>query len=144
MEIKDLTKAEEQLMQIVWQIEKGFVKDVMDFLPEPKPAYNTVSTIIRILEVKGFIGHQAFGKAHQYYPLISKEDYKRHATEKLLGGYFENSVESMFSFFVKEEKMVLQNRNIESFTKEDIRHTITQYLFMKILNDSKSTNADQV
>jgi BlaI family penicillinase repressor len=105
MEIKDLTKAEEQLMQIVWQIEKGFVKDVMDYLPEPKPAYNTVSTIIRILEVKGFIGHEAFGKAHQYYPLISKEDYKRHATEKLLGGYFENSVESMFSFFVKEEKM---------------------------------------
>ncbi|RAJ25514.1 putative transcriptional regulator [Pedobacter cryoconitis] len=105
IEIKDLTKAEEQIMQIVWQIEKGFVKEVMDFLPEPKPAYNTVSTIIRILEVKGFIGHEAFGKAHQYHALVSKEDYKRHATAKLLGGYFENSVESMFSFFVKEEKM---------------------------------------
>jgi len=109
MEIKDLTKAEEQIMQIVWQIEKGFVKDVMDLLPEPKPAYNTVSTIIRILEVKGFIAHEAFGKAHKYYPLISKEDYKRHATEKLLGGYFENSVESMFSFFVKEEKLDLSD-----------------------------------
>jgi BlaI family penicillinase repressor len=107
MEIKDLTKAEEQLMQIIWQIEKGFVKDVMSYLPEPKPAYNTVSTIIRILEVKGFVGHEAFGKSHQYYPLISKEDYKRHATEKLLGNYFENSVESMFSFFVKEEKLDL-------------------------------------
>ncbi|MES2828143.1 MAG: BlaI/MecI/CopY family transcriptional regulator [Bacteroidota bacterium] len=109
MEIKDLTKAEEQIMQIVWQLEKGFVKDVMDLLPEPKPAYNTVSTIIRILEVKGFIAHLAFGKAHQYYPVITKEDYKRHATEKLLGGYFENSVESMFSFFVKEDKLDLSD-----------------------------------
>lgn len=109
MDIKDLTKAEEQIMQIIWQIEKGFVKDVMDYLPEPKPAYNTVSTIIRILETKGFIGHEAFGKSHQYYPLISKDDYKRHVTEKLLDGYFENSVESMFSFFVKEEKLDLSD-----------------------------------
>ena len=109
MEIKDLTKAEEQIMQILWQIEKGFVKDVIDHIPAPKPAYNTVSTIIRILETKGFIGHEAFGKAHQYHPLISKEDYKRYATEKLLGNYFENSVESMFSFFVKEEKVDLSD-----------------------------------
>jgi len=109
MEIKDLTKAEEQLMQVLWQLEKAFVKEVIDELPLPKPAYNTVSTIIRILETKGFIGHEAFGKAHQYFPLISKEEYKRHATEKLLGNYFENSVESMFSFFVKEEKLDLSD-----------------------------------
>jgi BlaI family penicillinase repressor len=109
MNIKDLTKAEEQIMQVLWQIEQGFVKDVIDILPEPKPAYNTVSTIIRILEVKGFIAHRSFGKAHQYYAIVSKEDYKRHATEKLLGGYFENSVESMFSFFVKEEKIDLSD-----------------------------------
>jgi len=109
MEIKDLTKAEEQLMQIIWQIEKGFVKDVMDHLPIPKPAYNTVSTIIRILETKGFLAHEAFGKAHQYYPLISREDYRRYATSKLLDNYFENSVESMFSFFVKEEKLDLSD-----------------------------------
>jgi predicted transcriptional regulator len=109
MEIKDLTKAEEQIMQVLWQIEKGFVKEVIEFLPEPKAAYNTVSTIIRILETKGFIGHTPFGKSHQYHPLISREDYKRHATEKLLGNYFENSVESMFSFFVREEKMDLND-----------------------------------
>lgn len=109
MEIKDLTKAEEQIMQVLWQLEKAFVKDVIDELPIPKPAYNTVSTIIRILETKGFIGHEAFGKAHQYYPLVSKEEYRRHATEKLLGNYFENSVESMFSFFVKEEKLDLSD-----------------------------------
>jgi BlaI family penicillinase repressor len=109
MNIKDLTKAEEQIMQVLWQIEQGFVKDVIDILPDPKPAYNTVSTIIRILEVKGFVAHNSFGKAHQYYALITKEDYKRHATEKLLGNYFENSVESMFSFFVKEDKIDLSD-----------------------------------
>ncbi|SER11963.1 BlaI/MecI/CopY family transcriptional regulator [Pedobacter rhizosphaerae] len=123
MEIKDLTKAEEQIMQVLWQLEKAFVKDVIDELPLPKPAYNTVSTIIRILETKGFIGHEAFGKAHQYYPLISKEEYKRHATEKLLGNYFENSVESMFSFFVKEEKLDLSD--VDEILKmiNKIKHT---------------------
>lgn len=109
MEIKDLTRAEEQIMQIMWQIEKGFVKEVIEHLPTPKPAYNTVSTIIRILETKGFMGHKAFGKAHQYFPLVSKEEYKRYATTKLLGNYFENSVESMFSFFAKEDKLDLSD-----------------------------------
>ncbi len=109
MEIKDLTKAEEQIMQIMWQLESAFVKEIIDRLPEPKPAYNTVSTIVRILQNKGFIGHEAYGKAHKYYPLISRESYKRHATNKLLGNYYENSVESMFSFFVKEEKLDLND-----------------------------------
>lgn len=105
MEIKDLTKAEEQIMQIMWQLDSAFVKEIIDHIPEPKPAYNTVSTIVRILQNKGFIGHEAYGKAHKYHPLISRESYKRHATNKLLGNYYENSVESMFSFFVKEEKL---------------------------------------
>jgi predicted transcriptional regulator len=80
---------------------------VIDELPAPKPAYNTVSTVIRILESKGFVSHTSFGKSHQYYPIISKEAYKNFATDKLLNGYFENSVESMFSFFVKKEKIDL-------------------------------------
>ena len=108
MEIKELTKAEEQIMQVLWELKKGFVKDVIEKLPEPKPAYNTVSTIIRILETKGFIDHEAFGKTHQYYPLISIEEYKSFATEKLLNGYFSNSVENMFSFFVREKKLDLK------------------------------------
>lgn len=107
MEIKELTKAEEQIMQVLWDLEKAFVKEVIEQLPEPKPAYNTVSTIIRILETKGFIEHTAFGKSHQYHPAITKEQYKNFATEKLLNGYFENSVESMFSFFVKKQKIDL-------------------------------------
>ena len=109
MEIKDLTRAEEQIMQLLWELESAFLKEVIECIPKPKPAYNTVSTIIRILEVKGFVAHEAFGKSHKYFPIISKEEYKRHATEKLMGGYFENSVESMFSFFVKEEKLDLSD-----------------------------------
>lgn len=107
MEVKELTKAEEQLMQVLWDLKKAFVKDVIDELPEPKPAYNTVSTVIRILESKGFVAHTSFGKSHQYYPIITKEAYKSFATEKLLNGYFGNSVESMFSFFIKKEKIDL-------------------------------------
>lgn len=107
MEIKDLTKAEEQLMQVLWRLEKAFVKELIDELPEPKPAYTTVSTVIRVLESKGFIGYEAFGRTHRYYPLISKEEYKRYETEKLLGNYFGNSVQDMFSFFLKEDKIGL-------------------------------------
>jgi len=105
MEIKELTRAEEQLMQILWQLQKGFIKDIIEELPEPKPAYNTVSTIIRILETKGFVDHQAFGKTHEYFPVISKEEYQNFATDKLMNGYFDNSVQHMFSYFVKKEKI---------------------------------------
>ena len=108
MEIKELTRAEEQLMQNLWQLEKGFVKDVIELLPEPKPAYNTVSTIIRILETKGFVSHNAYGKSHEYYPVISKEQYQNFATDKLMSGYFDNSVQHMFSYFVKKEKIDLK------------------------------------
>jgi BlaI family penicillinase repressor len=108
MQIKELTRAEEQIMQVLWQLEKGFVKEVIDELPEPKPAYNTVSTIIRILETKGFIDHKAYGKSHEYFPVISKSEYQNFATEKLLNGYFDNSVQHMFSYFVKKEKIDLK------------------------------------
>jgi predicted transcriptional regulator len=108
MEIKELTRAEEQIMQVLWQLKKAFVKDVIDILPLPKPAYNTVSTIIRILETKGFVDHAAFGKSHQYFPIISREQYQNFATDKLLNGYFDNSVKRMFSFFVQKEKIDLK------------------------------------
>lgn len=104
-EIKELTKAEEQIMHELWESEGGFVKDVLDRLPEPKPAYNTVSTIIRILQTKGFVNHRAYGKSHKYIPAISKEDYKKVVAEKLLSGYFENSPKQMLSFFLEEKKL---------------------------------------
>lgn len=123
MKIKELTRAEEQIMQVLWELEKTFVKDIIEELPEPKPAYNTVSTIVRILETKGFVGHESFGKSHRYYALVGREEYKSFATEKLLSNYFENSVESMFSFFVKEKKIDLKEADeifklLEKFKKK--------------------------
>jgi BlaI family penicillinase repressor len=102
---KELTKAEEQIMQVLWSLEKAFVKDIIEELPEPKPAYNTVSTIVRILQEKGFVSHKAYGKSHEYFPIISKEQYSTFATEKLVEGYFQNSFSSLFSFFSKKGKI---------------------------------------
>lgn len=100
-----LTRAEEEIMQILWQINQGFVKDIIDRMPEPKPAYNTVSTIIRILESKNFVDHKAYGKTHEYFPLISKEEYTNSCMKGFLKGYFNNSFQKMVSFFVSNENM---------------------------------------
>lgn len=104
-EIKELTKAEEQIMQELWEMDGGFVKDIIERLPEPKPAYNTVSTIVRILQTKGFVDHEAFGKSHRYIPKVQKEDYKKLVADKLLNGYFDNSPKHMLSFFLEENKL---------------------------------------
>ena len=105
MEIRSLTRAEEEIMLILWQMGKGFVKDVLAEMPEPRPAYNTVSTIIRILEKKGVVGYTAYGKTHEYYPLISRAEYKRFEMKQLMENYFDNSLPQLVSFFVKEEKL---------------------------------------
>jgi BlaI family penicillinase repressor len=89
-------------------VEERLCKRCFRYLPEPKPAYNTVSTIIRILETKGFVGHTAYGKSHEYHPVVSKEQYQNFAADKLLSGYFDNSVNRMLSFFVKKEKIDLK------------------------------------
>lgn len=104
-DLKELTRAEDQVMQILWQLEKGFVKDIIEKMPEPKPAYNTVSTIVRILETKGFVGHKAYGKTHEYFPLISKEKYTRFYLNNLIKGYFNGSFQNLVSFFAKENKL---------------------------------------
>jgi len=106
--MKELTKAEEQVMQILWKIEKGFVKDIIDSMPKPKPAYNTVSTIIRILEKKGFVGHNAYGKTHEYYPLVSKKDYSGKFLKGFVKNYFGNSYRQMVSHFAKEENLSIE------------------------------------
>ena len=107
--MKELTKAEEQVMQLLWTLDKGFVKDLIDKMPEPKPAYNTVSTIIRILERKGFVGHNAYGKTHEYYPLISKKEYTRSFMKNFMRNYFSGSFQEMVSFFAKEDNMSLSD-----------------------------------
>lgn len=105
LEIRELTKAEEEIMQKLWSLKKAFVKDILEELPEPKPAYNTVSTIVRILETKGFVGHESFGNSHRYYPLIDKDRYKSFAAKKLISSYFDNSAQNMLSFFLEKEKL---------------------------------------
>ncbi|WP_312337533.1 BlaI/MecI/CopY family transcriptional regulator [Sphingobacterium sp.] len=110
-DFKELTKAEEQIMQELWEMGRGFVKEIIDRLPEPKPAYNTVSTIVRILETKGFVQHESFGKSHQYLPKISKEEYKKGITGKFLTNYFDNSPKSMLSYFLEENRLDIKELN---------------------------------
>lgn len=106
--MKELTRAEEQIMQVLWDLNTAFVNDILEQLPEPRPAYNTVSTIVRILEKKGFVGHKAFGKSHQYHPLIKKKEYTRHVFKGMLSGYFGNSMRQMVSFFAREKNLSIQ------------------------------------
>jgi len=107
-EMKELTKAEEQVMHILWDLEKAFVKDVVEQMPSPKPAYNTVSTIIRILERKGFVGYTAYGKTHEYYPLVSKQDYTKGYLKNFMRSYFGNSFRQLVSFFAKDENLTVE------------------------------------
>ncbi len=106
--MKELTKAEEQVMQVLWKIEKGFVKDVVEHFKTPKPAYNTVSTIIRILERKGFVSHKAYGKTHEYYPIVSKSDYTKSFFGNFLTKYFGNSFHQLVSFFSENEDLSIE------------------------------------
>lgn len=112
-EMKELTKAEEQVMQVLWKLKKAFVKDVIKHLPlkpDGKPfAYNTVSTIVRILEDKKFVGHKAYGKTHEYYPLVDKSNYSNFYLNSFIGRYFGGSFEKMVSFFVKQNNIDLNN-----------------------------------
>jgi predicted transcriptional regulator len=107
--MKELTKAEEQVMQILWRLEKAFVKDIIDQMPNPKPAYNTVSTIVRILENKNFIDHNAFGKTHEYFALVSKKDYTGTFLKGFIKNYFGNSYRQMVSFFAKDENLSIED-----------------------------------
>ncbi len=106
--MKELTKAEEQIMQVLWKLEKGFVKDIIERLPEPKPAYNTVSTIVRIMEKKGFVAHNAYGKTHEYFPSVSKDDYKKRFLKSFIKRYFGNSFQEMVSFFASDRDVTLR------------------------------------
>jgi BlaI family penicillinase repressor len=113
---KPLTKAEEEIMQVLWQLEKAFIKDIVDEMPEPKPHYNTVSTIVKILEDKGFIDHESFGKSNRYFSLVNKDDYSKRSMTQFVKGYFEGSFSNMLSFFAKEKDISVEE--LESILKE--------------------------
>src|SRR6201985_3016464 len=105
MHIKELTKAEEKVMQILWQLNEAIVKDIIERMPAPKPAYNTVSTVVRVLESKGVVDHKAYGNSHVYFPRISEAEYKKFTFDKMMSNYFDNSYESLVSFLVQEKNL---------------------------------------
>ena len=105
MEIRELTKAEEQVMRVVWQIGRGTIKNVSDQMPEPKPAYNTVATVLKVLKTKGFTDFEADGSTYAYFPLIGEKEYRRFAFDKIFDSYFSGSYHSLVSFLVEEKTM---------------------------------------
>jgi BlaI family penicillinase repressor len=106
--MQKLTNKEEEIMHILWKLEKAFVKEVMAEITEEQPHYNTLSTIVRNLEEKGYVSHNAFGNTHQYFPIISKEDYRKRFVNTAIDNYFNSSYKNMVSFFAKEEKISAQ------------------------------------
>jgi len=119
-----LTKAEEQIMQIMWDMGKGIVKDIRLRFSDPKPARNTVSTVVRVLEKKGFVGHTAYGNTHLYYPLVSKEEYSKNQLFRLLDHYFNNSFPALASFFAREKDLSIRElEEIIEDTKRELKKT---------------------
>lgn len=114
--MKQLTKAEEEIMQILWQLKEANVAAIIEEMPEPKPAYNTVSTIVRILETKDFVDHKKKGKGYIYFPLVAKETYSNESMTQLINNYFNGSFRSMVSFFMKKNEM--NTKDLEEILRE--------------------------
>jgi BlaI family penicillinase repressor len=120
--MKELTRAEEQIMHVLWFLKKAYVKDIVERLPDPKPAYNTVSTVVRILEKKGFVGHEAFGKTYLYHPLVAKEDYTQAFLKSFVRNYFDDSYRELVSFFARDKDLtVAELEHILAALREEIR-----------------------
>ncbi|WP_126974372.1 BlaI/MecI/CopY family transcriptional regulator [Gynurincola endophyticus] len=103
--MQKLAPREEQIMQAFWKLEKAFIKEIIPELPDPKPHYNSVATIVKILEEKGFLSHEVWGNMYKYYPLFSKEEYQKHAMKDVMERLFDNSSSQMLAFFAKEEQL---------------------------------------
>lgn len=105
--MKEITKAQEDLLKALWEIKEGAVSDILDSLSDPKPAYNTVATVIKVLERKGYVSHKTFGKTHVYYPVVSKKDYAQYVLKDTFSGLFNSSVNQLVSSFVKSKEISL-------------------------------------
>jgi BlaI family transcriptional regulator, penicillinase repressor len=126
MEFKELTKAEEQVMQYLWEIEKGFLKDLVEKFPEPKPAYTTVSTVIRVLVRKNFIGYKTYGKTNEYTPLIAKQAYYKNHVKPILSNYLNDSPAALASFFASEKLNLSQLQEIKKLVDLRIKKIKSQ------------------
>ena len=109
--MQKLAKREEQIMQACWRLGAAFIKEIIAELPDPKPHYNSVATMVRILEDKGFLDHETFGNTFRYFPVISKEQYQKHAMEDIVSKYFDNSYPSMLAYFAREQRLSQQELN---------------------------------
>lgn len=105
---QELTRAELEIMQILWDRGSGFVNDILEALPEPKPAYNTVSTVVRILEKKGFVDHKAYGKSHEYYPIVNRDSYTQGFMSSVLNNFFGGSASRMVSFLSSNRSISME------------------------------------
>jgi BlaI family penicillinase repressor len=126
MENKELTKAEQQVMRYVWEIQKGYLKDIVDRFPDPRPAYTTVSTVIRVLVKKGFVGYETHGKAHEYYPLISKTHYFRGWLKPIISNYFKDSPAHFASYFTREPMNLSELEELKQLIDEKIKKIKTK------------------
>ncbi|MDR1226412.1 MAG: BlaI/MecI/CopY family transcriptional regulator [Prevotellaceae bacterium] len=131
--MRELTKAESEIMQILWEKGNAFVQDIIDDMPEPKPAYNTVSTIVRILEQKAMVAHEPFGRSHRYFPLVKKEKYTRSFMRNIMDSYFENSFPKMVSFFARQE-------NLSVHELEEIKQMVERKLNEKTSKKPKKSH----
>jgi BlaI family transcriptional regulator, penicillinase repressor len=128
--MKELTRAEEEIMQILWKINRGFIRDILEELPDPKPAYNTVSTIVRILEKKGFVGYNIYGKSHEYYPLLSKREYTKSYFGLFLKNYFGNSYREMVSFLTSDN-------NFDIRELEELKQAMAEEIIRKKIKENE-------
>ena len=121
--MKELTKAEEQVMQIMWQLGKTTVKSIIEKMPEPKPAFNTISTIVRILENKGFVDHEKKGRGYVYFAVVAKEAYRKKFMKRFMSNYFQDSLKELVSFFAKEDNMdIKQFEELMNDVKDELKN----------------------
>ena len=113
--MENLTAREEEVMQILWDLDRALVRDIIEKLPNTKQPYTTVASIVRLLEKKGFVGHKSYGNTHEYFPIVPKVEYRNRKFKGLLTQYFDNSIENMVSFLVKEKK--ISPKEIEKLTR---------------------------
>lgn len=119
--MKKLTAAEEDIMQILWKLKKGFIKDILEQIPDPKPPYTTVLSVIRVLEKKEFVSHTQYGNTYEYYPLVLKDDYAGEHFNQFLSGYFNNSFPKMAAFFARENNLTMSElEEIMRLTQQEL------------------------
>ncbi len=121
--MKEITKAQEDILKALWKIKEGAVSDVLDVLPEPKPAYNTVATVIKVLEKKAYVTHKTYGKTHVYFALVSQENYGQHIIKNSIKGLFNGSLNQAVSFFVKENKVSIgELEELKKYIEQEIQN----------------------